>query len=59
MTVHLVECTFAHGQNRYRVNSGGEWQTLMFGWWPTGNNPRWKWEPIPADKVPSEVRGAA
>lgn len=54
----VVEKTISFGKNRYRVDSKGNWTTLMFGWWPTGTNPSWRWSPISKDRVPIEVRQA-
>lgn len=57
--VTLTEQTFTMGKNRFRVSSNGDWSALMFGWWPTGNNPRWQWSPIEVSSVPDEVKKAA
>ena len=51
----ICERTIAYGNQRWRVNSSGQWQVLMWGWFPFGNNPRWSWEPIDSSKVPKEV----
>lgn len=55
MEVQLCERTFAVGKNRFKVNSEGQWQVLMWGWYPTGNNPRYSWEWIEKSRVPDEV----
>lgn len=57
--VEMVERTYAHGRNRYRVNSRGEWSALLWGFFPTGPTPRYQWSSIPTDKVPAEVRAEA
>jgi hypothetical protein len=58
MKPSVIGKTIAHGKNRYRV-TGSVWEVLMWGWWPNNNGrPEWRWEFIPASKVPHEVRKA-
>lgn len=58
-TVALAERTFAVGPQRWRVDAQGHWSVYMWGWWPTGANPRGQFVAIPEDKVPYEVQSAA
>ena len=55
----LAERTFAQGRNRWRVDSQGRWSVYMWGWWPTGANPRGQFVPISADKVPHAIQQSA
>lgn len=55
MKATLCEQTFALGKARFKVDTEGRWQCLMWGWFPTGNNPRYQWSLIPKEKVPNEV----
>lgn len=55
MEVTLCERTFALGKARFKVNANGEWQCLMWGWYPTGHSPRYQWAWIEKNKVPNEV----
>jgi len=55
MEAILCEQTFALGKARFKVNTKGQWQCLMWGWYPTGNNPRYQWEWIKKEQVPEEV----
>ena len=55
----ICEKTIAYGKQRYRVNTNGNWQVLMFG--SHGyDDPHvglsWKWRYIPRDKVPKNVK---
>lgn len=52
----VVATTIQHGRARYRVTECGGWQVHLFGWFPTGNNPRWQWSRIDVSKVPEAVR---
>jgi len=52
----ICERTIAYGNQRWRVNSSGNWSVLMFGWWPDSNGtPSWRWEYINKDRVPKDV----
>ena len=57
MKATLCEQTYALGRNRYKVNSAGQWQCLMFGWYPDvkDHTPRYRWEWIKRSRVPDEV----
>lgn len=57
MKTEVIGKIIAYGKTRYRVSSTGKWQVLMFGCWPDGNGtPRYRWAPIPGDKVPEPVK---
>lgn len=57
-TVTTIGVTY--GRQQYRRYSNGEYQALMFGWWPDSNGtPSHRWRPIPVDKVPEAVRRLA
>jgi len=50
----------SYGRQQYRLYSHGEWQMLMFGWWPDSNGrPSHRWRPILTDKVPRAVQEVA
>lgn len=52
----VCEKTIRWGRNLYRVNINGNWQTLMWGWWPDSNDrPSYRWMPIPLSDIPAEV----
>lgn len=54
--VEVCEKTITYGKQRYRVNSLGEWSTLMWGWWPDGGDyPSYRMVAIDKKKVPKEV----
>ncbi len=55
MKAVLCERTFSLGKAQYKVNSKNQWQCLLWGWFPTGNNPRYEWEWIEEKHVPKEV----
>ena len=61
MKATITDYSIAWGQQRYKVNAEGDWQTLMFGSFIGDADGRlhWKWQPIPTDKVPAEVREVA
>jgi hypothetical protein len=55
----VCERTVAYGEQRWRVDSQGNWSTLMWGWWPQGGSvPAYRWVPIENGKVPQEVKEA-
>jgi len=58
----VYERVIGYGGNRYRVDSRGNWQVLMFGSHsiddPTIGLSR-KWHYIPKEKVPTVVREVA
>ena len=61
MKASVCEKTIMLGKNRYRVTSNGNWSTLMFGTFGPQDNqiPRYKWMPIPSNKVPEIVKEKA
>jgi hypothetical protein len=49
-----------YGTNSYKYMSpSGNWLALMWGWWPHGHSPEWRWSKIPEDKVPDDVKKIA
>lgn len=57
---YVREKTIALGRNQFRVDRQGNWQVLMFGWWPDSNGrPSYRWQPIDADRVPGKVKQLA
>jgi hypothetical protein len=46
------------GRTQYRLR-GEQWYVHMWGWWPTGANPRWAWVDVAEDCVPDEVKALA
>jgi hypothetical protein len=59
-TPQVCEKTIAYGRTQYRVTSSGEWSVLMWGWFGSDQGrPIYRFEPIPADRVPEEVRKLA
>jgi hypothetical protein len=58
-TPTICERTIAYGNQRWRVNSSGQWQVMMWGWWPDSNGtPSWRWSHIDKSRVPKEVLNA-
>lgn len=56
----VIEKTIKYGKNRYKITSEGNWQILMFGWWPSNTGrPSFRWVPIEAKRVPEEVKKLA
>ena len=58
----VCEKTISYGPQRWRVNSNGDWQVLMFGSHGPNDPPvglSWKWVWISADRVPEEVKRLA
>jgi len=55
MKATLCEQTFALGKSRFKVDTKGNWQCLMWGWYPFGHSPRYQWSLIPKEKVPNEI----
>ncbi len=56
----LVEKTIALGRNLFRIDFAGNWQVLMWGWWPdSGERPSYRWQSIEAERVPYEVKKLA
>lgn len=54
--VVICERTFARGPQRWRVNSSGQWSTMMWGWWPDSYGfPSYRFVSVARDKVPKEV----
>ena len=51
----LAERTFHRGTQQWRVDSAGNWSVYMWGWWPSGANPRGQFMPIEKNKVPKEL----
>lgn len=52
----LVEETYSLGAQRWRVDSQGNWTTLMWGWWPYSNGtPSYRWQPVPRQQVPNKL----
>jgi len=51
--------TFSLGPQQWRVDARGNWQVLMFGWWPghTGQ-PAYRWSDIDIKRVPQELKDA-
>ena len=39
-TAQLYERSFTYGQQRWTVDSSGQWSVYVWGWWPFGANPR-------------------
>jgi hypothetical protein len=59
MKATVCEKTIAWGKNRYRVDTKGNWQCLVFGSHSPNDPPvglSWKWISIPENKVPDEVK---
>ena len=57
----IIEKTIKYGEGRYRISKDGSWQVLTFGKHGPNDPPvglSYKWDPIPADSVPAEVRKA-
>jgi len=55
------EKTISYGRQQYRVNRDGKWMVLMFGSFGPNDPPvglKYKWMPIPVDKVPDKVKEA-
>lgn len=42
------------GGNSYS-RSGNKLWVQVWGWWPTGDSPRYGWSEVPLDKAPAEV----
>jgi hypothetical protein len=58
----LVGRTFKSGNAFYRVDSNGNWEVYMSGFFiddPYATRPRQRWMPIPTNKVPQSVRDEA
>ena len=55
----IIERTIKYGEGRYKISSNGSWQVLTFGSHGPNDPPvglSYKWYPIPADRVPDEVK---
>lgn len=53
----MISQTITHGKNTYKYSaSGSQWWVYMWGWWPWGKSPMWRWVQIELDRVPVEVR---
>jgi hypothetical protein len=61
MEAEIINTTIAYGNNRYRLDVSGNWMCLMFGTFGPDDHgvPRHAWRPIPADKVPADVKAVA
>ena len=59
MNAVVCEKTIVYGKQLYRTDMNDNWQVLMFGSHGP-NDPvvglSWKWNRIPTDRVPNEVR---
>ena len=57
MKPKVIERTIAYGVQSYKTD-GKNWKVLMFGTYSPACKgiPSWRYMPIPAEKVPSEVR---
>ena len=59
LAIVLTDRTFSQGQNRWRIDFQGRWSVYLWGWWPTGVNPRGQFIAISADGVPNDIKQAA
>ena len=58
--IKLCERTFARGQQRWRVDSHGNWSCYMLGWWPDGTEyPLGRYVSVDKGKVPQEILATA